>query len=57
MDAQERIAAQKALIKQRKQEMLTAGGIHRKDLERNVRRLEKELRTYIRYQREASIAS
>ena len=44
----------KALIKKRKQEMLTAGPIHKKDLSRQVKRLEKELRAYIGYQKAAA---
>ena len=47
----------KALIKKKKKEMLTAGPIHKKDLSRQVKRLEKELRAYIGYQKAARVAS
>jgi hypothetical protein len=38
-------------IRAAKAEMKTAGPIHRKDLSRYIRRLEKELRIYDSYQR------
>lgn len=44
----------KALIKKKKMEMITAGPIHKKDLSRQVKRLEKELRAYIGYQKSAA---
>ena len=56
-NASMRIEAQKALIRQKKKELLTAGPIHRKDLSRQVKRLEKELRAYIGYQKAARVAS
>ena len=37
------------LIKKRKTELKTAGVIHRKDLGKNIRRLERELRDYDRF--------
>ena len=47
----------KQKIKAAKEELKTAGTIHARDLRRQIHRMEKELRTYIRYQREASIAN
>lgn len=49
-----RIDEHKALIKAKKKEMTTAGLIHKKDLSRQVKRLEKELRAYIGYQKGAA---
>lgn len=46
----------KQKIKAAKEELKTAGTIHARDLRRQINRMEKELRAYIRYQREASIA-
>ena len=46
----------KARIRAAKAELLTAGPIHAKDLRRQIHRMEKELRTYIRYQKQARIA-
>jgi hypothetical protein len=40
-----------AKIKAAKSELKTAGAIHRKDLQRYIRRLEKELRIYDSYHR------
>lgn len=45
----------KARIRAAKAELLTAGPIHAKDLRRQIYRMEKELRTYIRYQKQARI--
>lgn len=49
-------AEHKARIYAAKAELLTAGPIHAKDLRRQIHRMEKELRTYIRYQKQAGIA-
>ena len=49
------IEAQKEKIRAAKAELLTAGPIHAKDLRRQIHRMEKELRTYIRYQKQARI--
>lgn len=49
-------AEYKAKLKAAKSELLTAGPIHAKDLRRQIHRMEKELRTYIRYQKQARIA-
>ena len=49
--------ALKARIRAAKAELLTAGPIHAKDLRRQIHRMEKELRTYIRYQKQARIAN
>jgi hypothetical protein len=49
-------AEYKAKLKAAKAELLTAGPIHAKDLRRQIHRMEKELRTYIRYQKQARIA-
>lgn len=46
----------KQRIKAAKEELRTAGPIHARDLRRQISRMEKELRTYIRYQRQASVA-
>ena len=46
----------KRKIRAAKAELLTAGPIHAKDLRRQIHRMEKELRTYIRYQKQARIA-
>lgn len=40
-------------LEQAKRELETAGPIHRKDLIRSIRRMEKELIIYDRYQRQA----
>lgn len=40
-------------IRQRKEEAKTAGTIHYRDLMKNIKRLERELKTYDRYQAEA----
>ena len=40
-----------ARIKAAKEELKTAGPIHRKDIQRYIRRLEKELKTYDHYHR------
>ena len=45
----------KARIRAAKAELLTAGPIHAKDLRRQIHRMEKELRTYIRYQKQARL--
>ena len=37
-------------IKAKRKEKETAGEIHRRDLEREIRRMEKELMTYCHYQ-------
>lgn len=50
------IQQHKAKIRAAKAELLTAGPIHAKDLRRQIHRMEKELRTYFRYQKQASIA-
>lgn len=42
---------------QLREEVKTAGAIHRRDLIRQIWRLEKELRTYSYYQREAAKAT
>jgi len=42
-----------ALIDQRRSEMTSAGRFHRRDLAKNIKRLERELRDYDRYHREA----
>jgi len=39
-----------------REEVKTAGTIHRRDLNRQIGRLEKELRTYSYYQRKAAEA-
>lgn len=44
-------------VKQLREEAKTAGCIHRRDLIRQILRLEKELRTYSYYQREAAKAT
>lgn len=49
-------AEHKAKICAAKTELLTAGPIHARDLRRQIHRMEKELRTYIRYQKQARIA-
>lgn len=49
-------AEYKAKIRAAKAELLTAGPIHARDLRRQIHRMEKELRTYIRYQKQARIA-
>ena len=49
-------AEYKAKLKAAKAELLTAGTINAKDLRRQIHRMEKELRTYIRYQKQARIA-
>lgn len=46
---------QKARIRAAKAELLTAGPIHAKDLRRQIHRMEKELRLYIRYQKQTRI--
>ena len=46
-----------ARIRAAKAELLTAGPIHAQDLQRQIHRMEKELRTYIRYQKQARIAN
>lgn len=38
-------------IRAAKEELKTAGVIHRKDLSKHIRRMEKELRDYDRFQR------
>lgn len=43
---------QKARIYAAKQELKTAGPIHRRDLLKHIHRMEKELLIYDRYQRE-----
>lgn len=48
-------AEHKARIYAAKAELLTAGTIHAKDLRRQIHRMEKELRTYIRYQKQARL--
>lgn len=48
-------AEHKARIRAAKAELLTAGPIHAKDLRRQIHRMEKELRTYIRYQKQARL--
>ena len=40
-------------IKAKRKEAETAGAIHKRDLMRCIKRLEKELRTYCYYQRKA----
>ena len=40
-----------ARIRAAKDELKTAGAIHKKDLQRYIRRLEKELRIYDNYHR------
>ena len=40
-------------IRKRKQEAKTAGQVHRRDLFRNIKRMERELRDYDRFQAEA----
>ena len=40
-----------AKIRAAKEELKTAGAIHKKDLMRHIKRLEKELRVYDRYHR------
>lgn len=40
-------------IKAKRKEAETAGAIHKKDLMREIHRLEKEMRTYCHYQNEA----
>ena len=45
----------KTAIRAAKAELLTAGPIHARDLRRQIYRMEKELRTYIRYQKQARI--
>lgn len=42
-----------AAIRAAKEEMKTAGYIHRRDLARQIHRMENELREYDRYQGEA----
>lgn len=44
------------LIKQKRLEMRNCGRTHRRDTEKYVRKMEKELMTYIRYQQEASLS-
>lgn len=46
----------KQKIKAAKEELKTAGTIHARDLRRQIHRMEKELRAYIRLKRETSIA-
>ena len=43
----------KARLKAAKEALKTAGPIHAKDLRRQIRRMENDLRIYIRYQKEA----
>jgi len=50
------IQQHKAKIRAAKEQLKTAGPIHAKDLRRQIHRMEKELRTYIRYQKQARIA-
>jgi hypothetical protein len=38
-------------IKAEKEELKTAGIIHRRDLQKHIHRMQKELRTYDRYHR------
>lgn len=40
-------------IARRKQEIKTAGPVHKRDLMKNIRRLQRELRDYDRFQAEA----
>lgn len=40
-------------IAQAEEETRTAGTIHRRDLQKHIRRMKKELRDYDRFQREA----
>ena len=40
-------------IQRKKQEAKSAGPIHRRDLMKNIRRLQRELRDYDRFQAEA----
>lgn len=44
-------------LKLLREEVKTAGTIHRRDLKRQIGRLEKELRTYSYYQRKAAEAT
>lgn len=44
-------------LKSLREEIKTAGTIHRRDLNRQIGRLEKELRTYTYYQRKAAEAT
>ena len=46
-----RIHDERQIIAQKKQEMQTAGKIHRADLQREINRRKKELRIYIEYHR------
>lgn len=43
-------------MKEIKKEMQTSGAIHRKDLNKRLKRMEQELRDYDRYQAEAKKA-
>ena len=43
-------------LKQLREEVKTAGTIHKRDLKRQIWRTEKELRTYSYYQRKAAEA-
>ena len=52
----ERVRRYRELIEFKRQEMESAGPVHKRDLQRMINTMEKELRTYIRYQREASIS-
>lgn len=49
--AKRRIAQEREIIAQKKEEMKRAGKIHAADLRREIFRREKELKIYIGYQR------
>lgn len=49
-------AEHKAKLKAAKEELRTAGPVHARDLRKHIHRMEKELRTYIRYQKQARVA-
>ena len=42
-------------IRQEKADLKTAGAIHRRDLQKHIRRMERELRDYDRFQAQAHL--